>query len=85
MVAFTESEDESDTETERWLLHNLEPYTGLNYIKYMDHIGWPPAGVLTNLLSQADYRFRQAPDNRTITRLHWERVAPALAVLVFEQ
>ena len=51
----------------------------------MDDVGWPPAGVLTNLLAQADYHFDQAANMTITTRVGCDRVAPALAVLIFEQ
>ena len=83
-IAFTGDENETDMEKSERLRSAVKPYPGQVSIRYINSVGWPPAGVLTNRLLQAGYYYNQAQD-KTIIRVHCERVASALAVLMFEQ
>ena len=52
----------------------------------MDHIGWSQDGVFTKLLRSADYNFCQGAERpRLVAQTYYWRVAPALAILLFEQ
>ena len=57
---------------------------GYRYVEHMNNLGWPQDGVFTEFLSSADYTFRYDAERLVAIRWEW-RVAPALALLIFEQ
>ena len=56
-----------------------------NYFMYtINEVGWPQNGVFSALLSGLDYSFHEKW-GRFVTRKEYWRVAPVLALLIFEQ
>ena len=67
-------------------LRRFTSHGSYKYIHHMDYIGWSQDGVFTKLLCSADYNFCQGAERpRLVAQTHYWRVAPALAILLFEQ
>ena len=69
---------------DNYLLHNVTSHDGHGYVDYMNAIGWPSLGVFSVLLYYSGYPFHYE-EGRIVTQDDKGRIAPALAVLIFEQ
>ena len=58
---------------------------GMSYIEQLNSIGWSSEDVFLQFLRSAYYAFSERSDGRIFCKKGPERVAPALAVLIFEQ
>ena len=76
---------DSGVESEGSELDDYTSLDGMSYIEQLNSIGWSSESVFLQFLRSAYYAFSKRLDGRIFCEKGSERVAPALAVLIFEQ